>query len=295
MDNVTELNSRRGRRESVSDAEIDAVIEQLMHELDGRLPSGEAVYEEVGSARTRCFARLKHWQHQGEAQRLENPGQLPTAVLDGLQLVMTRLEQDVHARTKYRETEWELERIRLNQAIAEAKKREIAETYRREDLEKQLAAVEHQLVASQTDNRHLRERNEALHQYNEQNKAEAHAAQQIADDRGVEMTTIREDRGQLRMALEKFRQREVDMRLDNNRLQIENDQLKDRCKELTLKADQQKLVHEQQNQESNTLQGQMKGMQEQLTALSHCFDSRQEITLESLIDLLRKELEDHTN
>src|SRR3990167_979908 len=104
--NVTELNSRRGRRESVSDADIDAVIEQLMADLEGVLPSGEAVYEIVGSARTRCFARLKYWQRQGEAQRLENPGQLPTAVLDGLQLVMTRLEQDVQARLAHRETEW---------------------------------------------------------------------------------------------------------------------------------------------------------------------------------------------
>ena len=311
--NVTELNSRRGRRESVSDADIDAVIEQLMADLEGVLPSGEAVYEIVGSARTRCFARLKYWQRQGEAQRLENPGQLPTAVLDGLQLVMTRLEQDVQARLAHRETEWELEKIALKQQIAEAKKAEIAETYRREDLEKQLAAVEHQLVASQADNRHLRERNEALHQYNEQHKAEAHAAQQIADDRGKELAASRATRQQLENALEASRVSVAALQSENRALQTDQAQLQVQIHDLSAQTHVQRQLqqtarwhqqiqhHEktiavleartaQDEHDRETLERQLQLLQDHVAALSSILEARSEITPESIKALLRAEL-----
>lgn len=314
MDNVTDLNSRRGRRESVSDDDIDAVIEQLLEELDGVLPSGEAVYAAVGSARTRCFGRLKHWQRQGEAQRLENPGQLPTAVIDGLQLVMTRLEQDVQARMTHRETEWELEKIALNQQIAEAKKREIAETYRREDLEKQLAAVEHQLVASQNDNRYLRERIEALHQFNEQNKAEAHAAQKIAEDREKELAASRATRLQLEQAIEVGRLSMAALQAENRDLQTDQAQLQVRIHDLSTQVKAQHQVHEQQaarwqqqahhyettiekleasiqdQQERDAHQRQLRHLQDQVTALTQNLESRHEITPESIQALLRDEL-----
>ena len=313
--NVTDLNSRRGRRESVSDADIDAVIVQMMEANQGLLPSGEAVYEAVGSARTRCFGRLKYWQRQGEAQRLENPGQLPTAVLDGLQLVMTRLEQDVHARMAHRETEWELEKVALNQQIADAKKREIAETYRREDLAKQLAAVEHQLVASQTDNRHLRERNEALYQYNEQHKAEALAAQQIAEDRGEELAASRATRQQLENALEASRVSVAALQSENRALQTEQAQLQVQIHDLSTQAHVQHQLHEQQTarwhqqiqnfektiaaleartaqdeHDRETLERQLQHLQEHVTALSRTLETRPEITPESIQALLRAEL-----
>ena len=315
MDNVTDLNSRRGRRESVSDDDIDAVIEQLLEELEGVLPSGEAVYAAVGSARTRCFARLKHWQRQGEAQRLENPGQLPTAVIEGLQLVMTRLEQDVQARMAHRETEWELEKIDLHQKIADAKKREIAETYRREDLEKQLAAVEHQLVASQTDNRHLRERNEALHQFNEQHKAEAHAAQHIAEDRDKALAASHSARLQLEKAFEESRLSVTALQAENRALQTDQAQLQVRLHHLSTQAQAQHQVHEQQTtswqqqalhyektiedlearnlqdqQDRDALQRQLQHLQDQVAYLTQTLESRTEMTPESIQALLREEL-----
>lgn len=268
--NVTDLNSRRGRRVSVSDADIDAVIEQMMEANQGLLPSGEAVYEAVGSARTRCFGRLKYWQRQGEAQRLENPGQLPTAVLDGLQLVMTRLEQDVQARMAHRETEWELEKIALNQQIADAKKREIAETYRREDLAKQLAAVEHQLVASQTDNRHLRERNEALHQFNEQHKAEAHAAKKIADFREEELAASRLARAQLEHAVEQHRESYARLQEECRRLQEEQSRQNVRYQDVVSTATTQRQLFDRMEtmwyQRTQQYESTIEGLRQQLQA-----------------------------
>lgn len=217
MQNVTDLNQRRGRRESVSDADIDAVIEQLL-DADGELPNGETVYATVGSARTRCFVRLKHWQRQGDAQRLENPHQLPTSVLDALQLAMTRLEQDAQARIAQQQTEWELERIALHEKVAQARQREIAEIYRREDLEKQLAALEHRLVVMGADNARLWERNSELHRQVEHFKAQADAAQQIAEERGMELTASRSARAQLEQATEHHRQAYAILQAENRAL-----------------------------------------------------------------------------
>lgn len=240
--NVTDLNSRRGRRESVSDADIDAVIVQMMEANQGLLPSGEAVYEEVGSARTRCFARLKYWQRQGEAQRLENPNQLPGSVLDGLQLVMTRLEQDVQARMNDQFTEWELERIDLHSQIANARKRELEEIYRREDLEKQLAALEHRLVASQTENTRLWEKNSELQRQVEQHKAQAEANQQIAEERAKELAASRSARAQLEQSVEQHRESYTRLQEEWRCLQEEQARLKAQYQDVVSSATTQRQL-----------------------------------------------------
>jgi regulator of replication initiation timing len=240
--NVTDLNSRRGRRESVSDADIDAVIVQMMEANQGLLPSGEAVYEAVGSARTRCFARLKYWQRQGEAQRLENPNQLPGSVLDGLQLVMTRLEQDVQARMNDQFTEWELERIDLHSQIANARKRELEEIYRREDLEKQLAALEHRLVASQTENTRLWERNSELQRQVEQHKAQAEANQQIAEERAKELAASRSARSQLEQSVEQHRESYTRLQEEWRCLQEEQARLKAQYQDVVSSATTQQQL-----------------------------------------------------
>lgn len=310
--NVTDLNSRRGRRESVSDADIDAVIEQLMEDLGGVLPSGEAVYATLGSARTRCFARLKYWQRQGEAQRLENPGQLPIAVIDGLQLVMTRLEQDVQARINHHHTEWELERTDLHSNIANAHKRELAEIYKREDLEKQLAALEHRLVASQTENTRLWEINSELQRQVEQHKAQADANKQIADVRGGELEAARSAISQLQTAVEQYRvsyaglqeewgqqqkdyallqanHHEAVATLRELRQSHENSQEHNRYQARLIVTFQEREEAEQQ--ERLALEAKLNQLQEQLVAIPDTVNAQTETRLDGLFQTFWRKLE----
>lgn len=298
--NVTDLNSRRGRRASVSDADIDAVIVQMMEANQGLLPSGEAVYEAVGSARTRCFARLKFWQRQGEAQRLENPAQLPTAVLEGLQLVMTRLDQDVQARLAHRETEWELERIDLNSQIAHARKRELAELYRREDLEKQLAALEHRLVAGQAENTRLWEKNSELQRQVEQHKAQAEATQHIAEERAKELATSRSARAQLEHSVEQHRESYTRLQEEWRCLQEEQARLKAQYQDVVSSATTQRQLFDRMEtmwyQRSQQYEATIETLHQQLQAEAEENLARQEQVqqLQSRLDELPAIIEQRT-
>src|SRR3990167_3613143 len=299
MNNVTDINQRRGRPASVSDAEIDAVIQQLLDD-QGVLPNGETVYAKVGSARTRCFSRLKHWQRMGEAQRLENPNQLPGSVIDGLQLVMTRLEQDVQARMNHHFTEWELQRVDLHSQIANAHKRELAETYKREDLEKQLAALEHRLVASQNDNTRLWEKNSELQRQVEQHKAQAEANQQIAEERAKELAASRSARAQLEQSVEQHRESYTRLQEEWRCLQEEQARLRAQHQDVVSSATTQRQLFDRMEtmwyQRTQQYEATIESLRQQLQAEADENHARQEQIqqLQSRLDELPLIIEQRT-